>query len=151
MNVLALDMATRTGFSALKGGRLFSGVWENPHRCGGSPGAFFAAWRAWLADAGRWYEPQIVAFEFTAGHSRACNMVAYGMASRVYEWAWARQIETAHVAPNTLKKFITGHGRAEKEEVREIMRKRWKLPRLMNLDESDALAVLNWAVEKNRG
>jgi Holliday junction resolvasome RuvABC endonuclease subunit len=146
-NVLALDMATRSGFAALKDGHLFSGAWENPICYSHSPGPFFSAWRTYLAQAHRWYEPEIVAWEFTPpARGISATMIHVGMLTRVQEWAWRNEMTTMSIYPTTLKKFTIGSGRAEKSEMVAAMRKRWKLPRLKDEDEADALAVLAWAV-----
>lgn len=147
-NILALDLASRCGFAALKGGQLYQGSWGNPHRYADSPGAFFAAFRDWLAESRRWYEPQLVAWEMTHPHSGAAAMVGYGLITRVQEWSFRHGMIQTYVYPNTLKKFTTGDGRCGKDRMIEAMRRRWALPRLRDPDAADALAVLAWALEK---
>jgi Holliday junction resolvasome RuvABC endonuclease subunit len=149
LNVLALDMASATGFAALKGGNLFSGTWRNPASHAREPGRFFREFHDWLIEAQRWYAPEIVAWEFTPpARGIAATMIHVGMVTRVQEWAWRNDLRTMDIYPGTLKKFITGRGNAEKEDVREFMRERWNKPCLEDLDESDALAVLAWAVSQ---
>lgn len=151
MNVLAFDLGTHVGFAALHDGRLTSGAWANPARYCESPGRFFVCFRTWLADMAMWHHPEIVVWEFTP-HCASINatVIHFGLVTRVQEWAYRQEARTAFVHPNTLKKFTTGNGRAEKPDMIAAMRKRWKLPKLTDNDEADALAVLSFALDRNR-
>ncbi|MGD1001052.1 MAG: crossover junction endodeoxyribonuclease RuvC [Candidatus Brocadiia bacterium] len=97
----------------------------------------------------QWHEPQLVAYEFTPrGASTNAMLIHFGLVTRLEEWAYRMEARTAFIYPSQLKKLVTGRGDAEKEEVRDVMRKRWKIPKLTSLDESDAVAVLTWALRK---
>jgi Holliday junction resolvasome RuvABC endonuclease subunit len=151
MNVLAFDLGSHVGWAALHEGRLVSGAWDNPARYADCPGRFFVCFRTWLADMRRWHEPELVAFEMThPGRGQHQGLISYGMITRVQEWAYAHDMREVSVFSSTLKKFTTGNGRAEKADMIAAMKRRWKLKRLTNPDEADALAVLSWVIEKER-
>jgi Holliday junction resolvasome RuvABC endonuclease subunit len=153
LNILALDFGTRCGWAALKGGQLHSGAWSNPHSYSDSPGAFFCEFSKWLADMKRWNEPEHVVWEapmIRHAPSEAWALMAAGMVTRVQAWAYRHQIvQLAGVRPNTLKKFTTGNGRADKPAMMAAMRVRWGWTG-SDHNESDALAVLAWALETKR-
>lgn len=147
MNILALDLATTTGWAALKGERVESGVWKNPTRHCDGPGEFFHAFNAWLLDMKRWHAPAMVAFEMTHPHSGKAQMVSYGLISRVQEWAYDHDLPLLSVYPNTLKKFMTGDGHAFKETMIEAIAKRWGM-QVSDDNQADALGVLAWALKQ---
>ena len=150
MNILALDTATHTGYAYMKSGAAFSGVWKNSVRHVDSPGRFFRNFGDWLVDMRRWCQPEVVAFEMPHPHSGHSAAVAYGMIAHVLVWACRHDMRVMRVAPNTLKKFTTGNGRADKLAMIRAMRKRWNLPRLNDDDQADALAVLAWALKHTK-
>jgi Holliday junction resolvasome RuvABC endonuclease subunit len=66
-----------------------------------------------------------------------------GLVTRVQECCAAWEVEYTKVHSQTLKKFITGTGRAEKAAVIEAVNKKFGIT-VVDDNEADALALLSW-------
>lgn len=74
-------------------------------------------------------------------HIKATQVLfkAYGVAEEFFA-----DLHLVEIASTTIKKIVTGNGRASKEEVEKAIRKRLELPKdfvFKNDDESDAIGV----------
>lgn len=144
--ILALDLATSTGWALLKNGTTRSGSVSFPVARGESPGARFRRFRAWLLGRVAAERPEVIAFERPmAVKSGAAAQVLYGLSAVVLEVAEGAGIDTLTVAPSVLKKHATGRGNADKRAMTTAAAIRWKRPGLDQDDEADALWVLDWA------
>ena len=149
MNVLALDLATRSGWALMENGRLESGVETFDVKRGESPGTRYLRFNRWLDEfalhpsAGL---PRIELIVFEAANQRggAATEVAAGFSTRVLEFCARHGIEHASVHSGTLKRFTTGKGNASKQEMLEAVARRWK--RVDTDDEADALALMHFAL-----
>jgi crossover junction endodeoxyribonuclease RuvC len=111
-----------------------------------------------------YYEPDLVAVErpvsFFNGDTTVSLISYYGL---VIGAAVSRGIEVIECRPTTVKKFITGHGNADKLEVAEEMQKRFgimlHLPQYTKrdhklvdylYDESDATGLAYYAYNKKK-
>ena len=64
MNILALDMATKTGWSWIVSGKVKeSGVQDFTKRRGESNGVLFLRFRKWLSDTCALVKPDLIAYE----------------------------------------------------------------------------------------
>jgi Holliday junction resolvasome RuvABC endonuclease subunit len=144
MNVLALDLATKTGWAMSVEKRVISGTVEFPVNRGESPGMRFIRLRAWL----RMHFGPIDLIVYEQAHHRggAATMVGVGMATHLMSFAAEHYIELMAVHTGTLKKWATGKGNASKEEMIKAAQDRGHMPKDDN--EADALLMLAYAREK---
>jgi len=113
MNILALDLATLTGWAHSDGA---SGVQSFKPRRGDSLGMRYLNLRAWLS---RIYEVapfELVAYERPLLHHRGGHAaeVLLGMATHVLSWAAEHGIETTTRTPGEIKRHALGKGRGSK-------------------------------------
>lgn len=149
--ILALDLATRTGFAYLAPGadRPESGTVLLPDH---GPAARAVALETWLwprlapLAAGRGllvYETPALVAHRAAPFRVGCQLEA--VALRLAR-AW-RVDHILGVSAPEAKKHATGNGNANKGQVLEAMRARWEREDLDDADESDALALLSCALK----
>ena len=145
--VLALDMAAHTGWACCHiDGAIRSGAVTFDKRGGG--GFRFLPFRAWLTNfknaAGGleavWWER--IEFISTVENART----KYGFEATLLAWCEHHGIPYTGIAPATIKKFITGSGRATKRDVMDAVRLRGHT--VISDDEADALALLQLALER---
>jgi Holliday junction resolvasome RuvABC endonuclease subunit len=146
--VLALDFGTRTGWAAIDGGRVESGVQTFDLARGESPGMRFIRFRRWLEEIITLTQPGLCVYE--AAHHRGghATELLVGMATRLQEACAQRGIEHAAIHSATLKKVSCGSGRADKPTM--LAEARHQFPGRMVADdnEADALLLLCYAREK---
>ena len=99
----------------------------------------------WLDEVGA--RVDIVVYEMQHQRGGAASEIAAGFASHVQAWCAFRKIEHTSVHTATLKKFATGHGRADKSSVIDAVRRRWK-PDVVSDDEADAVALAHWGLQE---
>jgi Holliday junction resolvasome RuvABC endonuclease subunit len=148
MNLLALDLATRTGWASWTG-VLESGVQVFDIKRGESPGMRYLRFRRWLEDLAQLIAPDLIVYEQTImrGHgSQAPQEITNGFSTRVQELCALRAIDHAAVYPSTLKKWTTGKGNADKAAMMAAVAERWKA--VTDDNESDAIALLHYALEE---
>jgi hypothetical protein len=150
--ILALDLATTTGWALRDGAGLISSgtVSFRPSRYDGG-GMRYLRFRAWLdslaCDAG-----PIASLHFEEVRRHIGTDAAHiygGMLATLSAWCEQRSIPYQGVPVGTIKRFITGKGNADKEAVIAAVRARGFAPADDN--EADAIAVLLWAIETQGG
>jgi len=143
MNVLALDTATRTGWARLApDGAVSSGVWEFPTSL---DGAHFAAFRDQLSTARRQWGIARVVYERPGNFkSAAAAAVCCGLIATLLVWCLDNGVEAEPVAPQTVKKNLTGKGNANKDLVLARAVRKWPDQDITDNNQADALAVLDW-------
>jgi Holliday junction resolvasome RuvABC endonuclease subunit len=148
MLILALDLATRTGWAIVRDGRVIeSGVQDFSKRRGESNGLLFLRARKWLAGFDR---PDLVAYERAHFRGGAATEICVGLQTRAQEQAAEWGVESAPVATGTLKAWAAGSGRADKAAM--ISWAASKLGRQPEDDnEADAVAVGLWAASEYDG
>jgi len=115
MNILALDMATRTGWSWIVSGKVKeSGVQDFTKRRGESNGILFLRFRKWLCDTCAMVRPDLIAYEQAHMRGGAATEICVGLQTRAQEAAAERGIESVPVHSMTLKKWATGSAKADK-------------------------------------
>ena len=121
MNILALDLATRTGWALIEHGRRESGVQVFDVKRGESPGMRYLRFRRWLEEIGP--RADLIVYEQTVrSPGRMAIEIADGFATRVQEYCAAqgeagRVVDHQGVYPATLKKWTTGKGNAKKPDM----------------------------------
>lgn len=143
MNLLALDLASKTGWASWTG-QLESGVQAFDVRRGESPGMRYLRFRRWLEDMAQLVAPELVIYEqpflMRSGHAAE---IALGLATRVQELCALRAIEHQAINGSRLKKWTTGRGNAGKPEMMAAVAYKWKT--VTDDNEADAIALLYYA------
>ena len=156
MNILALDLATKTGWALDESGRIESGVQVFDIKRGESPGMRYVRLCRWLDEIGAKAElviyEQVVPAPAKFGGASA-REIAYGLAAHVQRWCAARKLtglECEHTAvyPSTLKKFATGKGNAKKPDmIAAALKRGWFRPgQLVDDNQVDARWLLEYAL-----
>jgi len=146
MNILALDLGTRTGWAAHRNGSVESGMGDFSLGRGEGPGVRFISFETWIGNLLAFVKPDLLAFEDIVrrqgfpGHSAEI----YGGLKAVMLMACERRHLTVRpVAVGTWKKAVVGKGNADKEEVMAAMRRLGY--RAAEDNEADAQGILEWA------
>ncbi len=112
MNILALDIATKTGWASYVDGVTESGVLDlKPYN--DDYGKMSEHWTGWLDWAFDEMSPELLVCETTLSHGHAAY-VLIGLAWDAQHVAFGWKVPRVTVAPSTLKKFITGSVRSYK-------------------------------------
>lgn len=171
MNILALDIATLSGFAVWSDGQRSSGVWQlKPPKGSCDRTRQLVLWRR-LEETRKRYAIDTLAYEEVAAHGRSSEVKckACGKPMRIQEtntqaahvygalsghvdfWLDMCRLPPAHtVHVSTLKKFATGNGRATKEEMVTMAERRWPEQRVRDDNQADALHILDWVMVKLR-
>lgn len=149
--ILALDIATTTGWAMQLASGVESGtVSFRPSRYDGG-GIRYLRFRAWLdgiaQDAGG---IGVVYYEEVRRHlSTDAAHVHGGLLATLTSWCEQQSIPYQGVPVGTIKRFITGKGNADKQAVIEAVRARGYRPSDDN--EADAISILLWAIDTQGG
>ncbi len=149
--LLALDLATRIGWCCGRGERLPA---VGSHALSSRPngiGAFLSEFEIWLAMVLTDVEPEIVIFESPAPagfNSLSSIRKTLGLAGIAEMVCHRRNIEAREVAPATVKKQLSGNGRAKKPEMMAAARAYGIDPKFH--DEADAFGIWLCAIRQLR-
>ena len=147
-NILALDLATKTGWATNLPCRE-GGVVNFDSKRGDSPGVRFLRFSHWLKEIIGWAKPNLVVYEQAHHRGGAATELAVGYSTHMQSVLTELDIEYASCHTGTLKKYATGKGNASKDEMVAACRKRYCVePRDDN--HADALHLLAWG-EENYG
>jgi Holliday junction resolvasome RuvABC endonuclease subunit len=144
--ILALDFATRTGWAIRHpDGKITSGTVSFSQGRFEGGGMRYLNFRKWLEQRGK---IDAVYFEAVYFHTGANDAQVYGgFMAALTMWCEEHKIPYDGIAWGTIKKFATGKGNASKQEVIEAVKKLGHKPKDDN--ESDALALLHWAMKNH--
>lgn len=142
MNILALDLATKTGWALKEDGKLEYGLQVFDVKRGESPGMRFLRFNRWLREVA--VRVELIIYEQAHNRGGAATEIANGFTTRVQEFCAEHGIEHSSVHTATLKKFATGSGRAGKEEMVQAAQKSLGYQGNDD-DEADALWLLEYA------
>ena len=146
MNILSLDLATKTGWASNIHGRR-SGVIDFALKRGESPGMRFLRCRAWLNEMLKLLgKIDIIVYEQAHHRGGAATAVCVGLITEVQAFAAEHDIELMPVHTATLKKFATGSGRADKKDMVQAAQKRGWNPQDHN--EADASLLLEYGLNE---
>lgn len=144
MNILALDMATKTGWATNIGRQ--SGIQTFDVRRGESPGMRFLRCRGWLAEMQSLLgNIDIIVYEQAHHRGGAATACCVGLVSTVQTFAAEHDIELMAVHTGELKRWATGKGNACKLVMIETARSKGWAPGDDN--EADAQLLLEYAIE----
>jgi crossover junction endodeoxyribonuclease RuvC len=147
--ILALDLASETGWALASRGAIESGVVDFTPRHGESAGMRYVRFNAWLDTMLR--SVTLVIYEGGSFHRGGpATELAYGLSTRVIEAATRHGIMHTSVNISTLKKWLTHSGRADKAAVLGAVNRRFRIgqPPIENDNEADALALLHYALDQ---
>lgn len=142
MKIIALDMATKTGWK----NNTHSGVFTADLKRGESPGMRFLRFRAWLkelisASGG----VDVLVYEQAHHRGGAATQLCVGLVTEALAMAAEHNAETMPVHTASLKKWATGSGRADKSVMISEAKRRGYKP--VDDNEADACLLYDYAVE----
>lgn len=151
MKILALDLATKTGWALGDTERditmVHSGVQDFSLKRGESSGMRMLYFDRWISQMLSDHKPKIVAYEMPHQRGGAPSQVLLGLLGILHKACAEAEIDFFSVHTASLKKFATGYGKASKEEMckaaSSIVGREIK-----SNDEADALHIWNWARTK---
>lgn len=122
MRVMGLDHATSSGVAVIEDGKIIYTERFELKEKGNARLCEFKDRISGLLDE---FKPEVVALEKPA-HLRNAEILRYliGLYSLALEDATRRHIEIRCVNPTTMKKWLTGDGRADKEHVAKALQER---------------------------
>jgi len=149
MNILTLDLGSKTGWAFSTGKNILSGTQEfKPQRFEGG-GMRYLRFRKWLSEITAHEQIEAVYFEEVRRHLSTDAAHAYGgFLAVLTEHCENYTIPYIGVPAGTIKKHITGKGNAGKEAVIDAIVKRGHSPADDN--EADALAIMAWVIDTNQ-
>lgn len=149
MNILSIDMGTKTGFAIhTMNACVTSGTIEfKPSRFEGG-GMRFLRFKQWLEEVNALVGGlNLVVVEEVRRHCGVDAAHCYGgFLAMVTSWCEHHNIPYQGVPVGTIKRHATGKGNASKAEMIEAMRRKGHQPADDN--EADALALLHWSLEE---
>ena len=150
MNILALDMAIKTGWGTFFDHKVSTGVQEFGLKRGESAGMRFLRFRAWLKRMAEYAPGKIDLIVFEQAHHRggAATQLCVGLVTDVLAFAADIGAETMPVHTGTLKKWATGKGNSGKKSMVLEAERRGYSPKDDN--EADAALLLDYAIERLR-
>lgn len=149
MNILALDLATSTGWALAENGRIESGVQSFAKARGETNGILFLRFNRWLdevASVGGKARVRVLAYEQAHHRGGSATEICVGLATRVQEFCAKHGIECLPVHTATLKKHAVGIGNAKKEHM-IIAASRFVGRAITDDNEADALCLLKYALD----
>jgi len=147
VNILALDLGTRTGYASFSDNRVESGVKDFPLGRGDSPGMRFIRFNRWLVDMIALTWPALITYERPHLRGGYATDLLVGFATRVQERCAEAGIECEAVHSATLKKAATGSGRAGKDAMIAAAEERFGKS-VTDDNEADALCLLWMAMKE---
>src|SRR6478736_3517810 len=141
MNLLALDIATKTGFCT----QTASGSWNLTPKKDESRGMRLVRFRAKLREICELEKIDLIVFEQLASYGKFPNFVGAEMQGVLKLFCEESLIEYRSYAPTEIKKFGTGSGGAKKDKMVTAAQK-YK-PEVTSDDEADAIILYHLAIE----
>jgi hypothetical protein len=144
MNILALDMATKTGWATNV--KRTSGIQTFDVRRGESPGMRFLRCRGWLTEMINLLgDIDPIVYEQAHHRGGAATACCVGLVSTVQTFAAEHDTELMAVHTGELKRWATGKGNAGKPQMIKAAKARGWSPADDN--EADAQLLLEYAME----
>lgn len=150
MTILALDLATTTGFAVLRAdGRIESGEENFSAKKGEGPGARFLKFRHWLIEMNGCFDIGRLVYEEVIGHGPGqvyAAQVYGGFLATMQTFGEHHQIPYKGFPVGTIKKRFAGAGNATKQDMIRQCRALGFTPGGHN--EADAIALLHVATDR---
>ena len=150
MRLLALDLATKTGWAHSNGA---SGVQDFSPRRGDSPGMRWINFRSWLLRLIEAAPVDLIVYEQAAYHrSLAANHVAHGLIAAVESVATECNIELTSRSPTAIKKYALPNIK-KRNKTRMVMaaENKWPDVSILSDDQADALWLLDLVLSELGG
>jgi Holliday junction resolvasome RuvABC endonuclease subunit len=142
MRVLALDLATNTGFARNYGPEPRTGSVNFQRKKKEPIGVMFTDLENWMITQG---ESDIVVLEKPHMRGGAATMYCVGLWAIAEKSAYSMEAKVMLVATRDLKLSFTGYGNASKEDMIAMAKRRGYDPK--DDDEADACLLLEYALE----
>jgi len=139
MNILALDLATQTGWASSDG---TSGMQKFPLKRGESPGMRYRNLRAWLSEMHEKGSFEVIAYEQAHHRGGHATEVLLGMATIVQAWAAEFGVDVTSRHSSQIKKHALGKGKGTKLAMMLACEKKFGFEPETD-DEADALWLLD--------
>ena len=146
MNVLALDLATKTGWACIVEGCFESGVMDFGFRKKKEKGDILLQFRKWLH--GFHAENDLGRIVCERSHFRGwdATLLCVGLLTEVMAFCFQMNIAYSDVHTGTLKKWSCGNGKATKlDMMKAACMKGWNP---IDDNEADACMLLEYAIEE---
>ena len=139
--ILALDISTSAlGWSVWNGSDYHWGI-QSFTKYNKDYGSLFLSYRQWLEEMIQDNTPEVISMEASYNNMKgASGYLLSSMNAITHMVAFEQDITRYEYAVPTIKKFITGSGRASKEEMIEAIQKRGF--EVNDDNEADALGVM---------
>jgi len=148
LRILALDMASNTGYCVIDSGKvLASGTMNFTKKRGESNGILFLKFRSWLSGAAHSWGPYtVVTYERAHFQGGAATEICVGLQTHAQCYAAESGADVATYHTGTIKKFLTGGGKASKEDMMLAITLRTGIvPKDDNEADAIAIALLAWS------
>lgn len=153
VNILALDLGTKTGYAIRsRDGRIIHGTEAFTPRASWTPGQKWQRFRAFLSRTITENAIGTIAFEDVKAHGKGAVLAAHaygGFRAMMEMVADQHNVRLVPVGVGVVKKHWTGKGNANKDAMLAQAKARGFRPETDN--DADALAILHWAVEQEAG
>lgn len=141
MNILALDLGTRTGWAVSQAFETISGSVSFATNCLAGYGVRFLNFHNWLSEMLEKYAIDLVVFEDVRNHIGVYAAHAYGgFLAQLTAICEELGVDYQGYGVKTIKKFIAGNGNANKQTVIKAVQNLGYNP--IDDNEADALALL---------
>lgn len=144
MKILALDLATKTGWAHSDGP---SGVQDFKPRRGDSPGMRWIEFRAWLTRMLLLAPADMIVYEQAHHRGGAPTHVAHALIGIVEEVAAEQGIEVTNRHSATIKKHAIGKGKGGKELMVKAAKEMWPDVVIIDDNHADSLWLLSLVQE----
>ena len=143
MKILALDMASVTGYCIIENAKLLvSGAEDFTKKRGESNGILFLKFAKFLETLSMSYGyPDVVSYERAHFRGGAATEICVGLQTHAQSFAAKYNIEITSYHTSIIKKAIVGNGRASKDDVIAAIKERYNLKSVKDDNEADAIAI----------
>jgi Holliday junction resolvasome RuvABC endonuclease subunit len=141
MKILALDVATKTGWACDEG----SGVWNLKTKSDESGGMRLIRFRAKLAELHSLNPIDVVVFERPAGRNALAIIRQSELHGVLKTFCEDNQIEYRSYSATEIKKHATGKGNAGKPQMIQAAKEKFPSVQLVDDNHADALWLLDLA------
>jgi Holliday junction resolvasome RuvABC endonuclease subunit len=144
--ILALDLATQTGWAYRANGQLISGVQDFGLSRGESVGMRYIKFVGWLMRTIAMIDIDLIYYEQAHQRGGAATEVCHGFVTHLQSFCADKKLDQTPIHSQTLKKFTTGNGRANKEDMVRAINSKIDYHRIIeDHNEADAIALLLYA------
>ena len=144
MNILALDIATKTGWATETAG----GVWGLEPNRGESIGMRVVRFKAKVIELIDLEDIDLIVYERPAGRNTRAIMTQSEMIGVLIDLCEDRGINYACYSAGEIKKHATGKGNANKDMMVQHAKDKWKDKTIIDDNHADALWLLDLAKKK---